>query len=123
MKYKQLWKEINNKNIREHYFGIPRNVRNYGMFIKNKLGTYKYPTASKDLVDNIGVVYESNIKIYQPVNNIMFFHDKFKDMYIFFDVTHHHDPKALLAIKGYQMEDIDDFDKFLRTIKRNKLLI
>jgi hypothetical protein len=123
MNYRQLWREINSNNIKQHYYGIPENIRGNARFIKQRLGTKEYDNIPKGIADMFNVVYEASIRIYQPVNNTAFFHDKFKDMFIFFDITNQNNPKAILAITGYEMENIDDFDKFLRHIKRNKWVI
>ena len=124
MNYKQLWHEINTNNINKHYFGYISNVKNYARFIKQKLGTSTEPTFPKGIADSFNVVYEASVKLYQPVSNTAFFNDKFKDMFIFFDITNWNNPRLLLVITGYEMENIPfEFDDFLKTIKRNKWVI
>jgi len=123
MNYKQLWQEINKNNINKQYYGVPSNVRSYGRFIKQQLLLEKQKNLPQGLVDSFDVIYEADVKIYQPVNNTAFFHDKFRDMFIFFDITNQNNPKAILAITGLEIEQINNFNNFLRTIKRNKWVI
>ena len=120
MDHKQLWKQINTNNIKQHYYGVPSNIRSYARFIKQQLGTGKLSSLPSGIANSFDVIYEADIKLYQPVSNTAFFHDKFKDMYIFFDITDQSSPKAMLAIRGIEIEQMDDFDKFLRAVKRNK---
>ena len=122
--YNQLWKNINSNNLKKFYYGIPSNVRSHDRFIKNKLGTKELIHVPDRLLRHFDTVYQVDIKIYQPVSNIMFFHDKFTDIYEFFDVSDKYNPKAVLVISGMEMEQLgDNFDKFLKHIKRNKLVI
>jgi len=123
MNYKQLWQEINANNINKHYYGHTVNVTSQARFIKQRLGTGTVPTVPQGILDKFNVIYEANIKLYQPVSNTIFLHDKFNDMFIFFDITNQNNPKAMLVITRFEMENVEDFDKFLRHIKRNKWVI
>jgi len=121
---KELWNNINRNNINKHYYGYIRNVKNYARFIKQRLGTLNEPKLPKGIADSFNVVYQADVKIYQPVANTAFFHDKFKDIYIFFDITNWNAPKAMLVISSYEMETLPfEFDDFLKTVKRNKWVI
>ena len=123
---KELWREINRENINKHFYGYAQNVKSKASFIKDMLGTKKAPRLPKGLADSFNVIYQADVKIYQPVANVAFFRDKYKDIYIFFDITNQHNPKTLLVITGYEMETLPydlDFNKFLKEIKRNKWVI
>lgn len=106
--YKDIY-EKSMKNVMKIY-RYKANLTGYKRFIKEWLGEQKPIHIPENLASKFSVIYEATIKWFKPYMfyDTVVFHDKDRQVYIFFNVANPMKPKVLMAVTALDREKMGE---------------